>query len=135
LQGAEDVARYLVALALANQWRVIRVLHMYYVENYSPSVIESVLNIPRSSVRGYVQRINTRVGSQRAHVLLRQLIPKLKTVSPVVNGDKCMLCNRPVDNMPIAAHIILFHKDLVDKATHSILNRVERVERAPAADK
>ena len=117
-----DVARYLVVLALADQRDAIEVLRLYFVENVSPSEIEARLNIARSRVQGYVQRVREKVGSQRAHVLLKQLVPKLKTVAPIVNGRGCVLCNELVVNMPLTVHIILFHKDYVDKVTRDILD-------------
>jgi predicted DNA-binding protein (UPF0251 family) len=122
LRGAEDVARYLVTLALADQRDVIEVLRLYFVENASPSEIEARLNIARSRVQGYVQRVREKVGSQRAHILLKQLAPKLRTVAPIVNGRRCVLCSELVVNMPLTVHIILFHKDYVDKVTRDILD-------------
>jgi predicted DNA-binding protein (UPF0251 family) len=117
-----DVARYLVVLALADQRDAIEVLRLYFVENVSPSEIEARLNIARSRVQGYVQRVREKVGSQKAHVLLKQLVPKLKTVAPIANGRRCALCNELVVNMPLTVHIILFHKDYVDGIVRDILD-------------
>ena len=122
MRGAEDVARYLVTLALADQRDAVEVLRLYFVENVSPSEIEGRLNIARSRVQGYVQRVREKVGSQKASILLRQLMPKLKAVAPIVNGRRCLLCNELVVNMPLTVHIILFHKDYVDKILRDILD-------------
>jgi DNA-binding CsgD family transcriptional regulator len=122
LRSAEDVARYLVTLALADQRDAIEVLRLYFVENASPSEIEARLNVARSRVQGYVQRVREKVGSQRAHTLLRQLLPKLKSVAPIANGRRCVLCSEPVVNMPLTVHIILFHKDYVDRIVRDILD-------------
>jgi predicted DNA-binding protein (UPF0251 family) len=117
-----DVARYLVVLALADQRDAIEVLRLYFVENVSPSEIEARLNVARSRVQGYVQRVREKVGSQMAHTLLRRLIPKLRAVAPIANGRRCTLCNELVVNMPLTVHITLFHKDYVDKVTRDILD-------------
>jgi predicted DNA-binding protein (UPF0251 family) len=122
LRGAEGVARYLVTLALADQRDAIEVLRLYFVENVSPSEIEARLNIARSRVQGYLQRVREKVGSQRAHTLLRQLMPKLKAVAPIANGKRCTLCNELVATMPLTVHIILFHKDYVDRVVRDILD-------------
>jgi len=117
-----DLAKYLVVLALADQRDAIEVLRLYFVENVSPSEIEVKLNIARSRVQSYVQRVREKVGSQRAHILLRQLMPKLRAVAPIANGRRCALCNELVVNMPLTVHIILFHKDYVNRIVRNILD-------------
>jgi len=126
LRGVEDVARYLVTLALAGQREAIEAIRLYYVENYSPSDIESTLAVPRSKVQSYVQRIREKVGSQRAHLLLKWLMPRLKGISPVINGGKCLLRNEPIVNLHPTVHVILFHRDFINKVVQSILNGGER---------
>jgi hypothetical protein len=126
LRGVEDVARYLAALALAGQFEAIEILRLYYVEGCSPSDVGSALGVPKSRVQSYVQRIREKVGSQRASFVLKWLMPRLKGVSPVINGKRCLLCGEPIVNLSPTVHIILFHRDHINKVVESILNGGER---------
>jgi hypothetical protein len=73
-------------------------------------------------VQGYVQRVREKVGSQKAHILIKWLMPRLKGITPVVNGKKCLLCDTFVVSMPATVHIVLSHRDYVNEVTRRILN-------------
>jgi len=124
--SAEAVAEYLVVKALAGAADVLKAYELY-INSYSPSEIEKVVGMPRSTFRGYMNRIYEKTGSYRARILLKLLLPIVKNIEPIVENGVCRLCGEHLpDQYTAVAHVRSRHMDVVEKAAHQILEVLRR---------
>jgi hypothetical protein len=109
-----DAAEYIVKLALSGRRDILKALELY-VAGYGPSTIARVLGIPRATIRSFIQRINDRTVFVDTHRFLRLVLPFAKTIEPIVDGNKCLLCNKRFESFSsLLVHISFRHRKLVD---------------------
>jgi len=129
--GLRDLARYLVAKALAGRSDVIEALYRYFVLDESIGVVAARYGFTKHQVRGYVQRVIEKVPRRLAAKAIEVLYPYLTRIKPVIYRDgrvyRCKLCNLEFINEYAAEdHVRIDHLDLVDDIVVAIAAKAVR---------
>jgi hypothetical protein len=62
-----------------------------------------------------VQRISNRVRSVNTIRFLKMVLPFIRTVKPITDGNRCLLCDKAFDTFAaLFGHITIRHRDLIE---------------------
>jgi len=128
-----DAIRYLVAKQITDPV-VVEMLYKYFVEDVPISELVEMYGFTKHQVRGYIQRINEKVGYRRGRALLKVLYPFLKKLKPVIDTYKdmarCRICGFIAPVQYMTEHIHRKHEellyDIVQQAVMYISNVLAR---------
>jgi len=132
----KDFVEYMVLQRLCNP-TAVDAIYDYFVNNLSPMVIVSKYRgkgITKGIIRGYVQRLyeKSHFMYQLIPYMLRRIIPMLQEIEPAIERldghdvSRCKICDYTLPNTMKAYvdHVRRRHKDLVDRYTERIINRL-----------
>jgi len=112
-----DAVRYLVVKQITDPV-VVEVLYKYFVEDIPISELVERYKLTKHQVRGYIQRINEKVGYRRGRALLKVLYPFLRTLKPIVDVRggmaRCRICGFTAPIQFMSEHIHRSHEELVE---------------------
>ncbi len=122
------IVRYFVIKRLSGDVITLLSVKEYLVDQRSPSEIGHKYRISKYKVRGYVQRVVEKAGSQRlATAIVERTWHLVYQVQPIVirAGGRwvCLLCNEEV--LKPEAHVRKHHKKEIEEAVNQVIGKLQ----------
>lgn len=122
------IVRYFVTKRLSGDVITLLSVKEYLVDQRSPSEIGHKYRISKYKVRGYVQRVVEKAGSQRlATAVVERTWRLIYQIQPIVirAGGRwvCLLCNEEVARPE--AHVRKQHKKEIEEAVNQVISKLQ----------
>jgi hypothetical protein len=111
---------------LAGELVRVEATRLYYVENMSPSDIAHALNVSRTVVCGWAERLrDANGGPAGVSRVVSRCVNYVLRVEPVLakgsEGYVCLLCGRTGLEKGVA-HVLRRHRDVLDRYTEYVVS-------------